>query len=93
VCFTNFLLLVLVILVGVPSSHFDVGALRNEMTLLASPKAWPLGSPLRLDLVFVFVLVEETTLLEHFVELSYKECHLLGSHVLITIFLDHGVGG
>jgi hypothetical protein len=48
--FTNFLLLVLVILVGVPSSHFDVGVLRNEMTLLATPKAWPLGSPLDLDL-------------------------------------------
>jgi hypothetical protein len=60
--FSNFLL-VFVIFVGVSSSHFDVGALRNEVTLLATPKAWPLGSPLRLDLVFVFALVEETTLL------------------------------
>jgi hypothetical protein len=97
VCFTNFLLLVLIILVGVPSSYFDVGALRNEVTLLATPKAWPLGSSLGLDLVFVFILVEKATLLDHFVELSNEECHLFGSHVLITIFitifLDHGLGG
>jgi hypothetical protein len=65
------------------------------MFLLAAPKARSLGSPLRLDLVFVFVLVEEATLLEHLVELPHKESHLLGSHVhvtiFITIFLDHGL--
>jgi hypothetical protein len=75
VCFTNFLVLVLVILVGV-SSHFDVRALHNEVTLLATPISWPLGSPLGLDhvFVFVFVLIEEATLLNHFVELPYEEC-------------------
>jgi hypothetical protein len=93
--FTNFLLLVLVKLVGVSSPYFYIGAFRNEMTLLATPKAWSLGSPLRLGLVFVLVLVKETTLFEHFVELPHKESHLLGSHVhvtiFITIFLDYGL--
>jgi hypothetical protein len=93
VCFTNFLLLVLIILVGVPSSHFDVGALRNQVTLFATPKAWSLGSPLGLDFVLVFVPIEEATFLDGFVELSNEECHLFESHVLITIFLDHDIGG
>jgi hypothetical protein len=39
------------------------------MTLLATSKAWSLGSPLRLDLVFVLILVEGATLFEHFIEL------------------------
>ena len=98
-CFTNFLLLVfaLVKLVGVPSSHLDVGALRNEVTLLATPKTWPLGCSLGLDSLFFFVLVEESTLLHYFVKLSNEESHLFRSHVVITIiitfFLDHGLGG